>query len=139
MRQTLKQNRKINKTRANEKDKLNTKTKSPSKGAKRPSRFDEPAEPKSILNSRQRVQSEVDNHTASKTLGRTMSEQRKQFGLSQTELAELASVSLNFISLVEAGKTTVQLAKVLDVLNVLGLQLAIEPGKKRISSRNDIK
>lgn len=61
-------------------------------------------------------------------------EERKSQGLSQTELAHLAGVSLNFVSQLESEKSTVRIDKVLQVLSVLGLELQIRYGKAGISS-----
>lgn len=68
-------------------------------------------------------------------LGRTIQFQRKQLGLSQTELAQLVGVSLNFVSQIEAGKATARIGLVFDLLQALGLQLVLEFGKNRLVSR----
>lgn len=46
-------------------------------------------------------------------------------GLRQEELAELAGCSTRFVHTVEAGKPTVRLDKLTDVLGVLGLRLTV--------------
>lgn len=61
-------------------------------------------------------------------LGLVIKQQRLQRNLTQTQLARLARVSLNLISQVEAGKPRMQFVKLLQVLNVLGLQIKIEVG-----------
>ena len=48
---------------------------------------------------------------------------RAQLKLRQEELADLAGVSERFVYALENGKQTVQLDKVLAVLNALGLHL----------------
>lgn len=53
---------------------------------------------------------------------------RKQLELRQEELAELAGVSERFVYALESGKPTVQLNKVLAVLNALGLHLELQRG-----------
>lgn len=53
---------------------------------------------------------------------------RQQLRLRQEELADLADCSIHFIHGLEAGKTTLQLNKVLDVLDALGLGLALADG-----------
>ncbi|WP_166355739.1 helix-turn-helix transcriptional regulator [Phytoactinopolyspora limicola] len=53
---------------------------------------------------------------------------RKHLGLRQGELADLAGCSERFIHMLEAGKPTVRLDKVLDVLRVLGLHLEVQRG-----------
>lgn len=47
---------------------------------------------------------------------------RKQLGLTQQDLADLAGASDRFVRDFENGKPSVRLDKVLDVLNVLGLE-----------------
>lgn len=53
---------------------------------------------------------------------------RMQLGLRQEELADLAGCSERFVHTLEAGKPTVRLDKVLDVLRVLGMHLQLMPG-----------
>lgn len=53
---------------------------------------------------------------------------REQLGLRQEELADLADCSARFVHDLEGGKTTVQLDKVLAVLDALGLGLALADG-----------
>lgn len=53
---------------------------------------------------------------------------REALGLRQDELADLVGCSPRFIHDVEAGKATLRLDRVLDVLNVLGLHLAVTDG-----------
>ncbi|MET4139415.1 helix-turn-helix domain-containing protein [Pedobacter sp. UYP1] len=58
-------------------------------------------------------------------------ESRKKHGLSQEELAFKAGVGLRFLRELERGKTTVQLDKVNNVLNMFGKQVVVidkEPG-----------
>jgi HTH-type transcriptional regulator/antitoxin HipB len=50
---------------------------------------------------------------------------RKQYGMTQTELAGLSGTGLRFISELERGKPTVSLKKVVDVLSVLGLRIQL--------------
>jgi HTH-type transcriptional regulator / antitoxin HipB len=56
---------------------------------------------------------------------------RKHLGLTQRELSALAGCGPVFIYDLETGKASLRLDKVLDVLHVLGLQLALEPGTQR--------
>ncbi|GAA1536088.1 helix-turn-helix transcriptional regulator [Nocardioides humi] len=53
---------------------------------------------------------------------------RAQLGLRQEEVADLAGVSERFVHSLENGKRTVQLDKVLAVLNALGLHLELHRG-----------
>lgn len=60
-----------------------------------------------------------------KELGATVEGRRKALGLGQEELAELAGVSVRFVRALEHGKVTARLDKVFDVLEALGLEVAI--------------
>ena len=63
-------------------------------------------------------------------LAQTVRSRRVQLGLNQQDVADLAGCSTRFVHSVEAGKPTVRLDKLLDVLDVLGLRLAITgPGE----------
>lgn len=66
-------------------------------------------------------------------LARAVRKQRKALGLTQREVSELAGCGPVFIYDLESGrKPTLRLDKLLDVLAVLGLELALEPGKQRL-------
>lgn len=54
---------------------------------------------------------------------------RRQLGLRQDEVADLAGVSERFVHTVEAGKPSLQLDKLLAVLGALGLRLRVERGR----------
>ena len=56
-------------------------------------------------------------------ISREVRERRKSLRLSQQELADLAGCSTRFIHALEHGKRTVRLDKLLDVLEVLGMEL----------------
>jgi HTH-type transcriptional regulator / antitoxin HipB len=65
-------------------------------------------------------------------LAQAVRTQRKRLGLTQHDVSTLAGCGPVFIYDVESGrKPTLRLDKLLDVLNVLGLQLALESGKQR--------
>lgn len=66
-------------------------------------------------------------------LGALIKKQRNHMNLSQTQLAQLAGVSLNLISQIEAGKPRVQFIKLIQVIQVLGLQLKAESGSSGLS------
>jgi y4mF family transcriptional regulator len=70
---------------------------------------------------------------AFETLSERLRTERKSQNLSQTQLAQLSQVSLNFLSQLESGKSTVQLDKVLQVMNTLGLEFKIQYGKNGIN------
>lgn len=55
-------------------------------------------------------------------------DRRKELGLTQTDLADLAGASRRFVHALEAGKPTLRLDKVLAVCRVVGLDLVVSPG-----------
>ena len=59
-------------------------------------------------------------------LGRAIRAQRKSIGLTQLDAAGLCGVGERFLSELERGKPTVELGKVLQVLNRLGLRIILE-------------
>lgn len=61
-------------------------------------------------------------------LGEAIEAERKRRKLTQSQLANLSNTSINFISQIERGKKTAQIGKVIDVLQILGVQLVIEKG-----------
>ena len=63
-------------------------------------------------------------------LAAVLTGRREELGLRQEEVAELADCSVRFVHSVEAGKTTLRLDKLLDVLTVLGLRLEIVRGSR---------
>lgn len=72
--------------------------------------------------------------TRVRELAAAVRRRRAELGLRQAEVAELAGCSERFLHTLEHGKTSVRLDKVLDVLEVLGLGLAVVPGHGRITS-----
>lgn len=58
-------------------------------------------------------------------IGTLVKNSRKRQGLTQPNLALVAGTGLRFIVDLESGKPTCQLAKVLQVLDVLGIQMAL--------------
>ncbi|MDZ7828958.1 MAG: helix-turn-helix transcriptional regulator [Halofilum sp. (in: g-proteobacteria)] len=64
-------------------------------------------------------------------LGATIRAARKRAGLEQKDAAGLAGVGLRFLSDLERGKPTVRMDKVLQVLDVLGLELTVQPRRAR--------
>ena len=69
-------------------------------------------------------------------LAHTVRERREDLGLCQVELAVLAGCSERFVHTVEKGKPTLRLDKVLDILEVLGLDLELTPGGGRIRGQS---
>lgn len=63
-------------------------------------------------------------------LGAAVRRQRRSLEMTQIELATLAGCGPVFVYDVERGKPGLRLDKLVDLLQVLGLQLALEPGKQ---------
>lgn len=61
-------------------------------------------------------------------LGAAIRARRKLLRLTQQQLADLAAVGVVFIHEAEQGKATMQLDKLLQVLEALGLQLRLTEG-----------
>ncbi len=61
------------------------------------------------------------------SLGNIVRQQRKQQAATQVAFASLCGVGVRFISDLENGKPTIEIGKVLHVLNNLGLELAVQP------------
>ncbi|MGL5928280.1 MAG: type II toxin-antitoxin system Y4mF family antitoxin [Dermatophilaceae bacterium] len=60
------------------------------------------------------------------SLGGAIRKRRRDLGLTQAEVADLGTVSVKFLIDLEQGKPSVRLDKVMDVLDVLGLELRVE-------------
>ena len=58
-------------------------------------------------------------------IGAKVRESRKRQGLTQPALALVAGTGLRFIVELEAGKSTCQIGKVLQVLTALGISLSV--------------
>ncbi|EPC03234.1 DNA-binding protein [Litchfieldella anticariensis FP35 = DSM 16096] len=68
----------------------------------------------------------------SEDLGRLVRQLRAEQGLLQIDLAGLAGTGNRFIVDLERGKPTLQLQKVLDVLDLMGLEVVVRrKGSKR--------
>ena len=63
--------------------------------------------------------------TSTTQLGELVRSVRKEQGLTQLDVAGLAGMSNRFVIDLEKGKETLQMQKVLDVLALLGLEVAI--------------
>jgi HTH-type transcriptional regulator/antitoxin HipB len=59
-------------------------------------------------------------------LGALVKAQRKQQGLTQLDLAGLGGTGNRFLVELEAGKPSVQLQKVLDMLDLLGIDVLLK-------------
>ena len=64
-------------------------------------------------------------------LGAVMREQRKRLALKQLDLAGLGNTGNRFIVDLENGKPTVQLQKVLDLMDLLGLEVIVRTKASR--------
>ena len=64
-------------------------------------------------------------------LGALVREQRKRVALTQTDIAGLGNTGNRFIVELEHGKPTLQLQKVLDVMDLLGLEVIVRPKTPR--------
>jgi HTH-type transcriptional regulator / antitoxin HipB len=80
-----------------------------------------------IRNERAHLKADAVAENESNDLGRRVRDRRKSLRLTQDELADLAGCSSRFVRALEGGKPGVRLDKFLDVLNVLGLRLQLEP------------
>ena len=63
--------------------------------------------------------------TSTMEFGRTIRNKRKKLGYTQAQLSEYTGFSTRFISDLENGKETAELGKALFLLQLLGLDLAI--------------
>jgi y4mF family transcriptional regulator len=62
----------------------------------------------------------------STAIGPKVAARRRELGLGQEELAELAGVSVRFVRSLEHGKLTARLDKIEAVIDVLGLVLDVK-------------
>lgn len=67
-------------------------------------------------------------------LGAVIREQRKRLALKQLDLAGLGNTGNRFIVDLENGKPTVQLQKVLDLMDLLGLEVVVRTKASRSTS-----
>jgi len=72
-------------------------------------------------------------------LAQVVRRRRKALGITQIVLSELAGCGPAFIYDVERGKATLRLDKLLDVLEVLGLELVLREGKARLSIAEELR
>ena len=64
-----------------------------------------------------------------RALGLAIRARRKALKLTQVDLSKLAGCGPDFVYDVEAGKTSLRLDKLLDLLSVLGVELVLGQGK----------
>lgn len=65
-------------------------------------------------------------------VGKIVREQRRELSLRQIDLAGIGNTGNRLIVDIEKGKPTVQLQKVLDVLDLLGLELIVRQKTSRV-------
>ncbi|MCQ2358867.1 MAG: helix-turn-helix transcriptional regulator [Phascolarctobacterium sp.] len=61
-----------------------------------------------------------------KDLGELIKKRRKDLGYTQADISDYTGLSISFISDVEHGKETVELGKVLRLVNILGMDCIIQ-------------
>ncbi|MCC6653084.1 MAG: helix-turn-helix transcriptional regulator [Candidatus Eisenbacteria bacterium] len=74
---------------------------------------------------------EITVHSSAE-LGAAVREQRKRLALKQLDIAGMGNTGNRFIVDLENGKPTVQLQKVLDVMNLLGLEVVVRRKAARV-------
>ena len=74
--------------------------------------------------------SEIVVHSSTE-LGAVVRAQRKRLALKQLDIAGLGNTGNRFIVDLENGKPTVQLQKVLDIMDLLGLELVVRSRRGR--------
>ena len=65
-------------------------------------------------------------------IGIIVREQRKHLALNQLDIAGMGNTGNRFIVDLESGKPTAQLQKVLDIIDLLGLEVVIRPKAARM-------
>jgi y4mF family transcriptional regulator len=64
-------------------------------------------------------------------IGQAVRQQRKQLAMNQLDIAGMGNTGNRFIVELERGKPTIQLQKVLDVMDLLGLEMVVRPKSTR--------
>ena len=66
-------------------------------------------------------------------LSHAIRKRRKELGLTQADAAGLVGVGVRFLSELERGKATLEVGKVLQVLQGFGFSLTMHPNHERVS------
>ena len=66
-------------------------------------------------------------------LAQALRARRRTLGLTQVELGRFAGCGPDFVYDLEAGKPTIRLSKLLDVLAVLGVELRLVEGRRALA------
>jgi HTH-type transcriptional regulator/antitoxin HipB len=66
---------------------------------------------------------DMNAETDASAIGRALRDRRRELGLTQEELADLAAVSVRFLGDLERGKPTVRFDRLLAVARTLGLTI----------------
>lgn len=74
-----------------------------------------------------------DRSDKTRRLGEAVRLRRKALGLTQKDLAEFAGCGVVYLYMLESGKATIRMDKLMDVLAVLGLGLKLVEGKEGLS------
>ncbi len=64
--------------------------------------------------------------TDSRALGKAIRKRRKELRYTQSDLASFSGLSVSFISNLENGKPTCEIAKAIYVIQVLGMDFVLE-------------
>lgn len=72
----------------------------------------------------------INDVDGAKKLGQAIRRQRKSLGLTQKKLAEFAGCGVVYIYMLESGKPTIRMDKLLDVLTILGFGLNLNESKE---------
>lgn len=75
----------------------------------------------------------IDNVSLAKKLGEAVRKRRKSLGLTQKKLAEFAGCGVVYIYMLESGKLTIRMDKLLGVLEVLGLGFKLSESKEGLT------
>ena len=68
----------------------------------------------------------IEAHTVAK-IGEVVKKIRKEQKVTQVQLAQLSNVGYRFVLDLEAGKETIQLGKVMAVMETLGVRINLDP------------